>query len=148
MMLLKFTKSLMTPSLPLKQRLGMPVLFHIFKTADLEKNFFCELWNFGNAHLAEKMRKLRQILNRCKLCKSICILNAFFFFLLTGATWYYHTIYLVFTYCALYTDYQDDIFEVISNLHVHGSKFGGKINKFGGKSFRKLNLTEFMEFFF
>ena len=60
-------------------------------------------------------------------------LNAFFFFLLTGATWYYHTIYLVVTYFASFTDYEDDIFEVISNLHVQGSKFGGKINKYGGK---------------
>ena len=51
--------------------------------------------------------------------------SAFFFFLLTGATWYYHTIYLVFTYFESFTDYEDDIFEVISNLHVQGSKFGG-----------------------
>ena len=62
-------------------------------------------------------------------------LKAFFFFLLTGATWYYHTIYLVFTYFASFTDYEDDIFEVISNLHVQRPKFGGKIYKFGGKSF-------------
>ena len=75
-------------------------------------------------------------------------LNAFFFFLLTGATWYYHTIYLVFTYFALFTDYEDDIFEVISNLHVQGSKFGGKMTKFGGKSFKMLNSTEFIEFVF
>ena len=67
-------------------------------------------------------------------------INAFFFFLLTGATSYYHTIYLVFTYFALFTDYEDDIFEVISNLHVQGSKFGGKINKFGGKSKKKVEL--------
>ena len=68
-------------------------------------------------------------------------LNAFFFFLLAGATSYYHTIYLVFTYLALFTDYEDDIFEVISNLHVQGSKFGGKSKK-------KLNSTEFMELVF
>ena len=43
-------------------------------------------------------------------------LNAFFFFLLTGATWYYHTIYLLFTYFASFTDYEDDIFEIIYNL--------------------------------
>ena len=59
-------------------------------------------------------------------------LNAFFFFLLTGATWYYHTIYLVFTYFASFTDYEDDIFEVIFNLHVQGSKFGRKFDKSGG----------------
>ncbi len=38
----------------------------------------------------------------------------------------------MFTYFASFTDYEDDIFEVISNLHVQGSKFGGKIYKFGG----------------
>ena len=64
-------------------------------------------------------------------------LNAFFFFLLTGATCYHLTINLVFTYLALFIDYKDDIFEVISNLHVQGSKFGGKIYKFGGKSKKK-----------
>ena len=57
-------------------------------------------------------------------------------------------IYLVFKYFALFTDYEDDYFEVISNLHVQGSKVGGKINKFGGRSFKKLNSTEFMEFVF
>ena len=79
-------------------------------------------------------------------------LNAFFVFILTGPTWYYTTIYLVITYFASFTDYLDDIFEVISNLHVHGNKFGVKINKFGGKSILKKYLkkysTEFMEFVF
>ena len=59
---------------------------------------------------------------------------AFFVFLFTGATWYYHAIYIVFTYFASFTAYEDDIFEVISNLHVQGSKFGGKLDKFGWKS--------------
>ena len=67
-------------------------------------------------------------------------LNALFFFLLTGATWYYYTIYLVFTYFASFTDYENDIFEVISNLHVQGSKFGGEINTFCGKSNKKVEL--------
>ena len=71
-----------------------------------------------------------------------------FFFLFTGATSHYHTIYLVFTYFELFTDYEDDIFEGISNLDVQGSKFGRKINKSGGKSKKKLNSTEFMEFVF
>ena len=47
----------------------------------------------------------------------------------------YRTIYLEFTYLASFTYYEDDMFEGISNLHVQGSKFDGKINKFGGKSF-------------
>ena len=38
--------------------------------------------------------------------------------------------------------------EVISNLHVQGSKFGGRNNIFGGKSFQRFNSTEFMEFVF
>ena len=59
-------------------------------------------------------------------------LNTFFFFLLTGATCYYHTIYLVFTHVASFANYEDDIFKVISYLHVQGSKFGGKIYKFIG----------------
>ena len=33
-------------------------------------------------------------------------------------------------------------------MHVQKSKFGGKIYKFGGKYFKKLNSTEFMEFVF
>ena len=48
----------------------------------------------------------------------------------------------------MFTDYEDNMFEVISNLHVHGSKFGGKINKYGGKSIKKLNSMDFMEFVF
>ena len=47
----------------------------------------------------------------------------------------------VFIYFALFTDYEDDIFDVISNLHVQGSKFGRT-------SKMKLNSTEFMEFVF
>ena len=73
---------------------------------------------------------------------------AFFFFLLTGATWYYHAIYIVFTYFASFTGYEDDIFEVISNLHVQGSKYGGKLYKLGENLFFKLNSAEFMELVF
>ena len=61
--------------------------------------------------------------------------HAFFFFLLTGATWYYHAIYTVFT------GYEVDIFEVISNKHIQGSKFGGK-------SLKILNSAKFIEFVF
>ena len=48
-----------------------------------------------------------------------------------------HTLYLVLTYIALLTDYEYDIFEVISNLHVQGSAFGGIIKKIGRKCFLK-----------
>ena len=58
---------------------------------------------------------------------------------------------MVFTYFASFTGYEDDILEVISYLHVQGSKFGrefdkfgrkidklgGKIDKFGGKPLKK-----------
>ena len=58
-------------------------------------------------------------------------LNAFFFFLFPGATWCYHTICLVFIYFATFTDYEYDIFEVISNMQIQGSKFGGEITNLG-----------------
>ena len=64
-----------------------------------------------------------------------------FFSLLRGATWYKNTIYILFTYFASFIGYEDDILEVISNLHVPGAKFGRK-------SFLKLNFAEFMEFVF
>ena len=67
---------------------------------------------------------------------------------MTGATGYYYAIYIVFTYFASFTSYEDEILEVISNLYVLESKFGGKNYKFGGKSFKKLNSAEFMEFVF
>ena len=51
--------------------------------------------------------------------------------LLIGATWYYFAIYIVFTYFASFTEYEDNIFKVTSYLHVKRCKFGGKIDKFG-----------------
>ena len=39
---------------------------------------------------------------------------------------YLHSIYIVFTYFAYFTGYEDDRFEVISNLHFQWSKFGEK----------------------
>ena len=106
---------------------------------DLQKSIFCELWNFGKAHLAGKKRVNYDKFEIATNCvNQIFNLNAFFFFLLTGATWYYHTIYLVSIYFASFIDYENEIFEVISNLHVQGSKFGGKMNKFGGVCFFKV----------
>ena len=37
---------------------------------------------------------------------------------------------------------------IIDNLHVQGSKFGGKFYKFVRKPFKKLNSVDFMEFVF
>ena len=59
-----------------------------------------------------------------------------------------HDITVLFTYFTSFTGYEDEIFEVISNLHVQGSKLGGNIDKFGGKSKNRLNSAEFMEFVF
>ena len=59
--------------------------------------------------------------------------HAFFFLFLTGATWYYHAIYIVFKYFASFTGYKENISIIlilISNLHVQGSKFGAKFYKF------------------
>ena len=56
--------------------------------------------------------------------------------------YYLHIIYIF----ASFTCYENFIFEVISNFHFQESKFGRKIDKFGGKSFKKLNPAEFMKF--
>ena len=61
--------------------------------------------------------------------------HAFFFFLSTGATWFYYDIYIVFTYFVSLTGYENDKSKVIFNFHVQGSKFGGKFEKFGRNSF-------------
>ena len=50
----------------------------------------------------------------------IFYLNAFFFLP-------FDRCYMIFTYFASFTDYDYGIFEVISNWHVEGSKFSGKI---------------------
>ena len=49
-----------------------------------------------------------------------------FFSLLRGDTWHYNAIYILFTYFASFIGYEDDIIEVISNLHDKEAKFGGK----------------------
>ena len=60
-----------------------------------------------------------------------------FFSLLRGAIWYYNAIYILFKYFSSFIGYEDDILEVISNLHVQGAKFGGKKDKSGGKSLKR-----------
>ena len=54
-------------------------------------------------HIWQKKRvnyvKFKNVIN---CVNQLFNLNAFFFFLLTGATWYYYTIYLVFTYYYLH----------------------------------------------
>ena len=85
---------------------------------------------FGNAYLAEKFSKLQQIWNCNKLYRSNILPKCILFLP-------YHTICLEITYFASFTDYKDDVFEVISNWHLYESKFDRKINKFGGKSLKK-----------
>ena len=67
-----------------------------------------------------------------------------FFFLLTCATWYYHDIYIVFTYIASFTGYEDDIFEVII---IYTFKDLNLAENFTNLA-EKLNSAEFMEFAF
>ena len=66
-----------------------------------------------------------------------------FFSLLRGAKWYYKAIYL-----ASFTGYEDDILEVISNLHIEGAKFGGKKDKFGGNLLKNWTLRSSWSPFF
>ena len=88
------------------------------------ENFGIQIWQEKNllitTNLKLRQNSLNQIFNPC----------AFFFFLLTCSRRYYHATYIVFTYFASFTGYQDDIFEVIFNLHVQVSKFGGTFDKF------------------
>ena len=58
-----------------------------------------------------------------------------FFSLLRGATWYYNAIYILLPFFASFIDCEDDILEVISNLHVQGAKFVEKKGKFVGEYF-------------
>ena len=94
-----------------------------------DKFFFGEFWKYryGGKKCVnyEKFKSWQNSVNQ------IFNPHALFFFLLTGATWYYHAIYIVITYSASFTGYEDDIFEIISNMHVQVSKFGGKFDKFG-----------------
>ena len=108
---------------------------HISKT-DLEKTFFVNSEILG-MHIWRGKKRVNynkfEIATNC--VNEIFNLNACLFFIFTGSKRYNHTIYIVFTCFALFIDYKDDNFKVISNLHVQGSKFGGKIYKFGKKSF-------------
>ena len=43
-------------------------------------------------------------------------------------------------YFASFTNYEEDIFEVIPNMHVQGSKFGGKITNSAENQKKKVEL--------
>ena len=70
-------------------------------------------------------------------------LNAFFFFLLTGATWYYHAVYIVVTYFASFTGFEDNILEVISYLQVLEPKIGGNITSFADNLTPRISWSSF-----
>ena len=92
--------------------------------SDLEKLVFMWTQKFWEYRLGGKRVNYDKFKIQTKQCKSNIYPTCILFFLLTGGTWYYHAIYIVFTNLASFTGYEDDIFEVISNLHVQGSKFG------------------------
>ena len=54
-------------------------------------------------------------------------------------------LYTIYLFASL-TGYENYILD--SNLHFKGAKFGGKLDKFGRKSSKKLNSADFMEFVF
>ena len=77
--------------------------------------------------MAEKRVNYKKFKIATKQRKSNIQPTCIIFLLLTGATWYDHAFYIfTFTYFASFIGYEDDIFKVISNLHVQGSKCGGK----------------------
>ena len=72
---------------------------------------FCKLWNFWSTDLAEKDAYITPNFKLCQIGENQIIkLNAFFFFISTGATLYYHATYIAFSYFELFTEYEDDIF--------------------------------------
>ena len=90
---------------PKKQLRGTDLDFFFFWTLK-----FLEYWFGGKSALTMTNLKMQQ-----DSVNQIFNPNAFFFFFLTGATWYYHGIYIVFTYFASVTGYEDDILEAMSN---------------------------------
>ena len=103
---------------------------------DLEKTIFLWTLKFWECRFGRKNTWITTNLkSQQNSVNYICNPNSFLFFFLTGALCYYHAIYIVLKYFASLTGYEDDIFEVISNLLVQESKFGKNIWKFGGKSF-------------
>ena len=91
--------------------------------SDLKKKKIMNSKNFG----IQVWRKKHVNYDKFEIAKIKYLTQKNFFFLLTGANLYYHVSYIV----ASFTGYEDDIFEVISDLHIQDSKFDRKIYKFG-----------------
>ena len=73
---------------------------------------------FVNSEILELQMWRKKLINLTNLklrqnsVNPICYPNALFVFLLTGATLYYHAIYIVFTYFASFTGYEDDMLKL------------------------------------
>ena len=121
---------------------------HTYIPQTWKKHFFVnsETWGVQTWRIKTQIKtnlKLRQ-----NSLNQIFNPNALFFSLLGGTTLYYNAIYIPFTLFASSMGYEDDILEFISNLYAQGTKVGGKRTNFCGKSFKKVNSAEFMEFVF
>ena len=81
------------------------------------------------------------------LRKSNIYTNAFLFYLLTGAAWYYHAIYIVLTFLETFTGYEDYVLKGNSNLCVQRSKFGWEIYKFCRNDPKSSTLYSLWSFF-
>ena len=60
---------------------------------------------------------------------------------------FYHAIYIVFTYFASFTGFEDDFLKLFLICTFKDPNLAENLN-LGGKSFKNLNSTEFMEFVF
>ena len=115
----------------------------------LDKNHFCvnseilelQIWrkkrvNYDKFEFVKKLRKWNIL--------PMCILFLPFDRCYMILPCYLQSIYII---CIIYR-LSIWFFKVDSNLHVQGSKFGGKFDKFGGKPFKKLSSAEFTEVVF
>ena len=71
---------------------------------------------------------VNQWVNEKGACKTAMAKAGLFFFISTGATWYYHATCIEFSYFELFTDYEDDILKVISNRHIQLEMWGSKFD--------------------
>ena len=124
------------------------LIFYIVKflQADLEKTFFCELWNFWNTNLAKKTRKWRRLWNRDKTAwiKYLTQMHYFSSFcqVIMILPCYIHSIYIFCIICRLWRWH-------FAFCTFKDPKLAGKWTNFA-KNLRekKFNSAEFVEFVF
>ena len=92
--------------------------------------------DISTTRLLEKRVNIDNIIIAAKLCKSHISAK------------YYRFIYKVLTWFASLKMYEDDIFKVISHLHVPRLKFGGKAKKVIGNYQKSLILQNYHNWFF